>query len=282
MDVVDAKTLRRIRINKSNAPFVVDILNSFEYYFSSVEPFKQRINGTLFDIVDFSSPRYHKLNKFNDFPVLYPTLAEPFITIEQYLDKAGLREGDVVLDLGAYSGLTAICFSKVVGNSGKVVAVEPDPITFAAAEKNISQHIQVNKLNNITLMNNAAAGSHKTIPFSSEGTLGSAGISIVGLGRGDVVDVSCLTLAEIAERNNLSKIDFVKIDIEGAEEEVILAARAFLVQYRPKLIIEPHFVDGILSANAVMEVLRGYGYRAELMEQFGVELPLIYASPMNG
>lgn len=279
LDIVDYKGRRRIRISRTNAIFVIDMMNSFDYYFQSVKPFNQNLNNIVFEIVDFSTPRLHEVVGFDDFPILCPTLAEPFITTQQYLEFADLAQGDVVLDLGAYCGLTAISFSKAVGVTGKVVAVEPDPLNYPAAKVNISRHEQINNLHNISLVNFAAGGVNGTIQFSSEGTMGSADISIVGRGRGDVVDVRCLTLSEIAAANDLEHVDFVKMDIEGAEEPVLRGAEVFLQQFRPKLVVEPHMVGGISSADISVRILQSYGYSVDKIHQHGVEVPLILASP---
>ena len=107
--------------------------------------------------------------------------------------------------------------------------------------------------------------------------MGSADISIVGRGRGDVVDVRCLPLSEIAEAHNLSRVDFVKMDIEGAEEDVLRGAEIFLKVFRPKLMVEPHIVQGVLSTDVVVKILHSYGYQVEIVPQFGVDLPLIQA-----
>jgi FkbM family methyltransferase len=281
IDVVDVKSRRRIRISRSNAVFILDVMDHFEYYFGSAEPIRVRLNGKTCELIDFSTPRYHDIKGFADFPVFCPTLTEPFITIKQYQEFAQLRHGDVVLDLGAYSGLTTICFSKAVGSTGKVVALEPDPESFIAAKKNIEQHIKVNKTDNIALMQNAVAQWRGIMKFSAEGTLGSAAVSIVGRGRGQTIDVDCVSLADIAQRHELTKVDFIKMDVEGAEEGVLAGADEFFNRYRPRVIIEPHFVRNVLSSAAVIKILQGYDYDCESIQQYGVNLPLVTASPRS-
>ena len=277
VDIVDDIRQQRLRLSRKNTVFILDMLNFFDYYYSSAKPFTQKIDKVIYKVVDFSTPRLHEIIGFDDFPILCPTLAEPFITTQQYMEFAALAEGDVVFDLGAYCGLTAISFSKAVGPTGQIIAIEPDPLNYPAAKANISRHEHINKLQNISLMNCAAGRSSKIIQFSSEGTMGSADISIVGRGRGDVVDVRCLPLSEIAEAHNLSRVDFVKMDIEGAEEDVLRGAEIFLKVFRPKLMVEPHIVQGVLSTDVVVKILHSYGYQVEIVPQFGVDLPLIQA-----
>jgi hypothetical protein len=83
----------------------MDIIDSFEYYYNSVFPIDD-FNGNL--VVDFSNPKYHEVVGFESQPIIFPSLAEPIITTTQYLDFADLQNDSVVIDLGAYSGLTSI------------------------------------------------------------------------------------------------------------------------------------------------------------------------------
>lgn len=279
LDIVDLNAQRRIRISRNNAVFTLDIMNFFEYFFSSTAPVRTSIGGASVELVDFSTPRYHDIVGFADFPVFCPSLTEPLVTIKQYEDFAELKPGSVVMDLGAYSGLTSICFSKLVGAQGRVIALEPDPESFKAASRNIEQHRHVNGLDNIVLMQKAAAGTAGVLQFSAEGTLGSAAISIVGADRGTTIDVDCVSLSDIARMNGLQRLDFLKMDIEGAEEGVIAAAREFFMQFRPRIIVEPHYVAGVLSSGRIGSMLEGYGYECRTIEQYGVNLPLLTAVP---
>jgi FkbM family methyltransferase len=279
IDVIERRSARRIRISQANAVFVADMMNHFDYYFSSAEPVRCMQHGRPAELLDFSVPRYHEIHGFADFPVLCPTITEPFITIEQYLQFACLEPGAVVLDLGTYSGLTAICFSKAVGAEGRIIALEPDPGNFRAASRNIRQHEKVNRLANIVLMDNAIAGSRGKIRFSSEGTMGSSAIAIVGDGRGESIEVEGLTLMDVVSGHGLDRVDFIKMDIEGAEQAVLEGAEEFFQAFRPRLIVEPHLVGGVMSTDAVIRILERNRYDCRVIPQYGVDLPLITAIP---
>lgn len=279
IEVVDRRGDRMIWISRHNAAYATDMQQHFDYYFGSAQPFTLRIDGRMVNVVDFSTPRRHMVAGFDDFPVLCPSLTEPFVTCEQYLDFAALKPGEVVLDLGAYSGLTAIAFSKAVGPSGRVISVEPDAGNHAAAIANIDLHRRINGLSNITLLRAAAGGTCGTLLFSSEGAMGSSAVDIVGRDRGEVVEVAQLTVADILQRCAVERVDFVKMDIEGAEAAVLDGARPVLRRCRPRLIIEPHVVDGRLSSDQVIGILESEGYRCSSLVQHGVDLQLITAVP---
>ena len=279
IDIVRPADLQIIRIAKANALYLPLVTESFSYFFGSARPVRIRTRQGLHDLVDFSTPRLHQINGFDDFPVLCPSLTEPFITTEQYLQFAQLSEGQVALDLGAYSALSSIAFSKAVGRAGKVVALEPDPLNVFAAEANIAEHRRVNGLDNIVLLTAAAAAEGpRRLQFSSEGAMGSALTSITGRHRGDAVEVKAVTLQDVADKINLKRVDFIKVDIEGSEVPVLLGSEKFLRHFRPRLIIEPHFIDGKLTADAVISFLTSIGFHCKVITQTGLlSLPLITA-----
>ena len=281
-DAIDVKRIvdrKLIRIGRNNAVYLIDLINSFDYFFGSAVPVRIRTVDGAYDMVDFSTPRLHQISGFDDFPVLCPSLTEPFPTTAQYLDFAALEPGDTVIDLGSYSALTSIAFSKAVGPEGTVLALEPDPLNFAAAEVNVAANRRFNGLDNIVLYPAAVSAHAGVLQLSSEGAMGSALTSIVGSYRGETVDVPCETLQGLANRFGLLKVDFIKMDIEGSELSVILESGAFLNHYRPRMIIEPHVIGGKLTTEPITAFLTSLGYRCAVIEQCGLALPLITADP---
>lgn len=279
LDILRPGTRSMIRISRSNYIYIIDMIESFDYFFNSAMPVSILRDGEQYELVDFSSPRLHNVAGFDDFPVLCPSLTEPFSSIQQYLDFADLTPGDTVIDLGAYSALTSIAFAKVVGPSGRVVALEPDPSNYKASQQNIAANRRVNRIDNITLVPAAISDRRGTLQLSSEGAMGSSFASIVGKHRGRIVDVECLTFHSLIERENLSKVDFVKMDIEGAELVTVLGSKDFIEVYRPKFIIEPHHVGKVLTSTPIVEFLTSLGYKCSVIEQPGLSLPLVTATP---
>lgn len=281
IEVIRQSARQMIRINTGNAIYLPDMVGSFDYYFHSADPVSIRYRGEIYSLVDFSSPRLHHVAGFDDFAVLCPSSTEPFTTTIQYLDFADLKPGDNVIDLGAYSGLTAIAFSREIGPTGKVVALEPDPINFKAGQYNIASHGRINKLDNIVLAPMAAADKDGVLEMSSEGTMGSALVSIVGGYRGTTVKVEARTLDSLAREFGLDHVEFVKIDIEGAEKFLVPASGGFLTKYLPRLLIECHLVEGVSTIEPIADYLRGIGYECRIEEQEGLAFLLILAWPSD-
>ena len=279
LEVIDDRAKKLIRINASNAVHLPDMIESFDYYTGSAAPVALRYHRDVYNLTDFSTPRLHNVSGFDDFPVMCPSSTEPYSTTLQYLDFAQLKPGGRVIDLGTYSALTAIAFSKEVGETGRVLALEPDPINFRSAEYNLAMHNKVNGLDNVTLVPMAASDKDGELELSSEGTMGSALVSIVGAYRGVTVKVQARTLLSLAREFGLETVDFVKVDIEGAEMFVVPQSAEFLATYKPRLIIEGHSVNGVSTIEPLVEFLNGVGYTTRVEAQPGLTLSLILAAP---
>ncbi len=279
VDVVNVADGRTIRLSRANAVYIPDMIESFDYFHGSADAVTARVRGRLLKLVDFSTPRLHNVTGFSDFPVLCPSLTEPYGTTEQYLEFANLSEGDIAIDLGSYSGLTSIAFSKAVGASGKVIALEPDPLNYACVEHNIATHVARNGIDNIVLLPAAASPTSGTLRLSSEGAMGSALTSIVGSYRGETIEVESVSLADLVKRQKLPRVDFIKMDIEGAELALITESTDFFAKHLPRMVIEPHAVEGRLTSEPILRCLGQLGYTCSVIEQHGMSLPLITASP---
>lgn len=279
ISIVRIEDDREIRLGRGNGVYVQDMVSCFDYYFSSVSPTSGGRKNPQRQIVDFSFPHDQNIVGFDDFPIHCPSLAEPYITCQQYLDFAQLAPGNVIIDLGTYSGLTAIAFSKAAGASGKVLAVEPDRSNLASCAINIERNRKINKLTNIELFPIAIAGHSGRIKFSNEGSMGSAPSSIVGTHRGAVTSVECKTIDELALSAGIDRVDFIKMDIEGSEVDAVAAAENFFRRFRPRIIVETHALEHGTSLQPVRSLFESFGYDCEVIEQYGVAVPLLTVTP---
>lgn len=257
---------KRVCLSKRNSRYCDDMLNNFDCYFNAVQPVKQ--DGIL--VADYSSPRKHVLTG-SGVAFTFTSTESPDVT-DIYLEKARLKEGDVVLDMGAYCGATAYAFSKIVGESGKVLAFEPDNENYNALCQNINLHA----LTNVIPIKKAIWSSRSKLLFQGDGNMGS-GMAIVLKDRSNAYEVETLSLDNICSEYKLTRVDFVKMDIEGSEVEVLKSAKDFLKRFKPSLIIEPHLVGERICTEVVCDILREADYSCEVIDQGGYELPLIFA-----
>lgn len=258
-----------VRSSERHRVYWPDIAEAFDYYFQAVEPLLiDRVR-----LVDYSTPRYHWVNGFGLMPILFPAFSEPLASSDFYLNFADLQEGATAIDLGAYSGLTSILFKSQVGCNGTVIAVEADPENLIAVQRNLQLYKAITNLEIPVL--HAAVWSHcEGLTFSSEGNMGSAAQAHLEEGRGNQFQVESITLSALVDRMNLTAVDLIKCDIEGAELEVFLDA-PFFERFRPKIILEVHWIDGTLTSQRCQEVLSRYGYSCQQIEQPGVRTPLL-------
>jgi len=163
-----------------------------------------------------------------------------------------LKEGDVFIDIGAHIGRYTLEAAKAVGEKGKVIAIEPHPINF----KILNENIKLNNLNNVITFNLAAWYCNSKIKFFFAGSSG--GGSVVKNQKLGYIVVDVKPVDEILLRLNL-KPDWIKIDVEGAEFEVLQGLKRTLTQGKPKLIVEIHKQN----LERVFNYMMGLGYRPQ-------------------
>ena len=87
-------------------------------------------------------------------------------------------------------------------------------------------------------------------------------------------------LDTIAREFNLLQVDFIKMDIEGSEIEVLNSSKEFINKFKPRFVIEPHFIDGKINTNLLVSILEELNYTVEIIKQGSFDYqPLIYAYP---
>lgn len=175
-----------------------------------------------------------------------------------------LRAGMVFIDIGANDGLYTVFAARRVGPTGRVVALEPSRRELDRLHRNIA----LNELTNIVTLPVAAGDRDGTAQlriagFGHEGqnTLGGFAYAIEGAGF-EPIEVA--RLDGIIKAQNVSRVDILKIDAEGAELAVLRGARAVLARHRPLIIFE--LVEAALcqqgaSRRDVLRLLEEAGYR---------------------
>ncbi len=146
-----------------------------------------------------------------------------------------LKKGDVVLDIGANIGLFSLLGAKIVGNEGKVFAFEPSQQTFNALNKNI----QLNNFQNITPVKIALSDTEGVIHL---GDVENDAYNFIDVKAKNTAlkteQVPMLRLDDWVKSMNIKQVNFIKIDIEGAELLCFKGAAETLRLYRPIIIME--------------------------------------------
>jgi|SRR5215471_1060632 len=148
---------------------------------------------------------------------------------EEWLTGA-LSAGMTVIDVGAHQGRYAIQFSRHVGEAGLVVAVEPEPRNLEL----LSRNVELNGIRNVRAIRAACWSCRESLQFLRGDTLDVSRISKSPERNGDLVG---LPLDDLVEELALRRVDQVKIDVEGAELEVLEGGRRILRAFRPRLFV---------------------------------------------
>lgn len=180
--------------------------------------------------------------------------------LEQYRSQGppevAARPGDIVIDGGGYWGDTALYFAQLVGPAGRVVSFEFEPSNLEALHFNLSLNPQLAP--RIEVVSSALwdrAGEEVNVhPFGP-------GTSIRSDGE---ARASTDTIDALVARGDVERVDFIKLDVEGAELHTLRGAEATLRRFRPRLAIAAYHKPDDLAA--IPEYLAGLelGYRFQL------------------
>jgi FkbM family methyltransferase len=128
--------------------------------------------------------------------------------------RAVLRKTDAYLDIGAYIGPTALYASRLCGT---VYCLEPDPRNYELLLKNI----RLNRADNIRTRQVGLYHENTTLSLGNPAGLGTSGSSLLYSGETTAVSIPVVTFAEVLEHWHLSRVRLTKIDIEGAEFDLL-------------------------------------------------------------
>ena len=144
-----------------------------------------------------------------------------------------IRSGDVVFDAGSHLGT----FSRFALNRGArlVVAFEPESTNIACYKQTFQQEIEEGR---VILVEAAVWETPGTLSFS-DAKLDNSGTGIVRPREDDCPDVKvpATSIDETVSRLNLDRVDFIKMDIEGAERHALRGARRSLARFGPRLAV---------------------------------------------
>jgi FkbM family methyltransferase len=157
-------------------------------------------------------------------------------TIEAEFAHLGafLERGDVFIDVGASTGIYAMEAAMRVGPSGVVVAVEPFPDVYATLERNI----RANAFTHVRPRSVCLGARHE--PRTLWRNFGRPNLFSTAYRAGDApgLPVIAVALDDLLRREGLDRVAYVKIDAEGAEEEILAGAANTIARCRPIVQIE--------------------------------------------
>lgn len=167
-------------------------------------------------------------------------------------------QGRIVYDVGGYEGIYTLFFAKAVGLAGRVFTFEPNP----ANCRKIRENIRLNRLTNVQLIPlglGSGKGQSKLVFCPNEPARGTINAdyqqSLQQKGGTTCIEIELDSLDnQLAANPQLPPPDFIKVDVEAAELEVLAGMSQTLQIHRPRLFIEIHSgVDVKFLAQGLLE-----------------------------
>ena len=141
--------------------------------------------------------------------------------------KNSIKKGDIVVDVGANIGYYTLIAAKIVGDKGKVFAFEPEPKNFEILRKNV----EINGYHNVILEQKGVSDVNKELKLYLSKGIGCHSIIPNVNTTTQVIPIESVKLDDyFRELNLVDKIDFMKIDTEGAEFRILNGMNAILKQ----------------------------------------------------
>lgn len=168
------------------------------------------------------SKKYKKIIKFNSFQTVYDIIIR---YVERGLRLGGpnkemfykLKKGDVVAEMGAYMGYYTMYLSEKVGETGKIVAIEPLPDNVDYINKNIHK----NNLSNVTIVPKGVWKEKSTSTFYRKHDDHQSASLILDEDNKNKIDIDVDSLDNILSEAKVDHVDFMIIQLNGVEFEAL-------------------------------------------------------------
>jgi len=180
-----------------------------------------------------------------------------------------IRPGAVVFDIGAHVGYYSALACHLAGTTGRVFAFEPRPFNLRC----LKRHRVLNHLDQLQVFDVCVGASAGTARFESRTGSGTGHLAP----DGDLA-VSVISLDDWHRQGRLPRPDFIKVDVEGAERDVLEGGRGLLAAAKPKLLLSIHSLE---LNTWVQQFLRGLGYEMTFVKGNPTSVdPEIFAAPI--
>jgi len=174
-----------------------------------------------------------------------------------YLRKYKLKEGDIVVDAGAYRGWFSLYAANKVGSTGKVIAFEPSQKNYEILKKRGAKA----KFGNVICIKKGLYNEKATLKMEKEGILPSSGQTSE---KSEGESITTDTLDKILKDLRIRKIDFIKMDIEGAELEALEGAPKSLQIAKNLAIACYHKRNGKSTGENLASKLKALGFKTAI------------------
>ncbi len=194
--------------------------------------------------------------------------------------KKFVKEGDLVIDIGANIGDTTVPMALAAGKTGLTLGFDPNPYVFAILKANAALNSE--KTNIVPFLNAISVQEEEFYLVSSEASFGNAGISPTKESKHGkfvhpekIKGVNLEKLLNERYPDRLSRLTLIKVDTEGYDKEILKSISGLIAARKPVIIAESF---GSSSAEAKMElfdVIARHGYNISYFYDFNVDTQVI-------
>lgn len=229
-----------------------------------------------FDVIKNENDKIVFKTNYNDLTFytiegLYTIVAD----FDYYQHFYKVKEGDFVIDAGANVGNIALLFSKKVGENGMVFCFEPDQynIDFLNESFRLNPDLPKNwKVYDLLLWN-----ENTQLDFQEAGTVGSSAVWFSD--QANLVKKEAVTIDSWSQLQHLERLDFIKMDIEGAEIEALEGCIEIIEKFKPNFAIASyHIVNNEPTYIKLEQFFEKIGYPYKTITFRGNEI-ITFAGP---
>lgn len=241
------------------------------FYYNLISP-----KNVKFAILYDNDDEKKHITKYNNITIITQEALYPVIPdFDYYQHFYKVKKNDIIIDAGANCGHLSILFSKIIGQNGNVFAFEPDMFNIERINKNLLNNKDLEQ--NITIEDLLLWNENTYINFYESGTVGSSAIWIPN--GVDATKKEAITIDSWATKKGLNKLDFIKMDIEGAEIEALEGATEIIKKFNPNFAIASyHYVNNEQTYIKVEEFFKKLNYPFKTIKFRGTEI-ITFAGP---
>lgn len=182
--------------------------------------------------------------------------------LEFFSPEVQIAPGDVIFDVGGNVGTSALLFSRLTGPGGRVFSFEP------IFPEVLSRTVRESGIENVRVIPRGVSDASGTAEFAVTDLGIDSRIASPSFANGRRRRIDLITLDQFVEEAGLERVDFVKMDIEGAEELALRGAKQVIERFRPRWSIASYHTDpqGDKQHPKLISFLRKAGYRVREIE----------------